>query len=353
MRLMALTKRPQEFVKDIPNGMVYAFGSKGEITVADSQRKHLAEFHKLILSLEKRRKSRIFSIVQCGGERGEDEICGFTFREVYKRRMEFQHVPMLELLLDSPGGSADVAYALVRFLRRRCTRLNVIVPYYAKSAATLMALGADAIYMGEFADLGPIDAQMRDPLKHGDKQISPLDELKSAEFLRDYALELVDSYTLLLLKRSSMSVMEAVKISVSYATGIMRPLYEQINPLEIGEHRRLLAIGEEYAKRLLDLTKNPRQKEIVAALVSKYPSHSFVIDADEAREIGLPVHRLAARDEHMFLEALNCIRDNEDSFHGFSKVESQKPPVQSKQKSGTRKKPPASTPKPAAVELAK
>ncbi len=333
--------------------MVYPAASLREMTVADAQKKHLDKFHKLIVALEKRRKSRIFSIVQCGGDRGEDEICGFTFREVYKRRLEFQPVPVLELLLDSPGGSADVAYSLIRFLRRRCNRLNVIVPFYAKSAATLMALGGDAIYMGEFADLGPIDAQMRDPLRHGDKPISPLDELKSAEFLRDYALELADSYTLLLLKRSNMSIMEAIKLSISFTTEIMRPLYEQINPLEIGEHRRLLAIGEEYAKRLLDLTKNSRQKEIVAALVSKYPSHSFVIDAGEAREIGLPVHRLDAKDEQMFLEALSCIRDNEDSFHGFSKVTAAKPATPRKRQASGTKRPPASTPIPTAISAAK
>jgi len=65
------------------------------------------------------------------------------------------HVPTLELLLHSPGGDADAAYTLMRYFRRRCKRLNVIVPLYAKSAATLMALGADAIYMGISQTLVP------------------------------------------------------------------------------------------------------------------------------------------------------------------------------------------------------
>jgi len=39
---------------------------------------------------------------------------------------------------------------------------------------------------------------------------------------------------------------------------MMRPLFEQINPLETGEHKRAMAIGEEYAKRLLALTKSKR-----------------------------------------------------------------------------------------------
>jgi hypothetical protein len=263
------------------------------------------------------------------------------------------NVPVLELLLDSPGGDANVAYTLMRYFRRHCQRLNVIVPMFAKSAATLMTLGADLIYMGEFADLGPIDVQMKDPLKRGSKTISPLDEFKSAEFLRDYAVELLDSFTMLILGRSGMSIKEAIHESIPLTTGIMRPLYERIDPLEIGEHKRSLAIGEEYAIRLLALTKNPRQREIVKALVSKYPSHSFVIDADEARDLGLPVRRLEHAQEQMFLEALNGIRENEESVYGFSKEPTKKSATPRKRKASGVKRPPASEPAPAAIAATK
>jgi len=37
------------------------------------------------------------------------------------------------------------------------------VPRYAKSAATLLALGADRILLGKFAEIGPLDAQFDDP----------------------------------------------------------------------------------------------------------------------------------------------------------------------------------------------
>ena len=39
-------------------------------------------------------------------------------------------------------------------------RVRVIVPDYAKSAGTLMALGADRIIMSETSELGPIDPQV-------------------------------------------------------------------------------------------------------------------------------------------------------------------------------------------------
>ena len=46
--------------------------------------------------------------------------------------------------------------------RRRVgtSRLRMIVPDLAKSAATLMVLGADSILMSDTSELGPIDPQV-------------------------------------------------------------------------------------------------------------------------------------------------------------------------------------------------
>lgn len=312
--------------------------------MADSKNTRLGTFHSLIRQLEKKRKSRILSIIQCGEDDANGQICPHTFKSIYLLRKEMHDVPLLEVLIHSGGGDADIAYSLMRYFRRHCQQLNVIVPLYAKSAATLMALGADSIYMGEFADLGPIDVQMSDPVKRGSKRISPLDEFKSAEYLRDYAVELLDSFMLLMLRRSGMSVKDALHDAITFTTGIMRPLYEQINPLDIGEHMRSLAIGEDYANRLLSRTGNPRQKEIVKALISKYPSHSFVIDALEARQIGLPVKPLDPAQEDLFLQAVHCIQGNEESFYGFAKAPAKKAAAPSKNKASATKRPPASAP---------
>lgn len=208
-----------------------------------------------------------------------------------------------------------------------------------------MCLGADAIYMAELADLGPIDVQLSDPLKKGAKQISPLDEFKSTEFLRDYAVEVLDFITSLVIRRSGMSVNEALQLAVPFTTGIMRPLYEQLDPLEIGEYKRALAIGEQYAHRLLTLTKNPKCDEIVNALIYKYPSHGFAIDAVEARALGLPVHPLNPAQEDILLEAMEVVLSNAESIYGFPKL----PPQTGAQKATGKKKQPAPAAQPALV----
>lgn len=67
----------------------------------------------------------------------------------------------LDLMLNSPGGVGEVAEKLVEMCRSRCRgEFRVIVPNFAKSAATMIALGADAIVMAaDRSELGPIDPQ--------------------------------------------------------------------------------------------------------------------------------------------------------------------------------------------------
>lgn len=66
----------------------------------------------------------------------------------------------LDLILETPGGSGEVAEDLVKAMRAKYEDVAVIVPGYAKSAGTIMAMAADEILMGPNSGLGPIDAQI-------------------------------------------------------------------------------------------------------------------------------------------------------------------------------------------------
>lgn len=68
--------------------------------------------------------------------------------------------PPLDILVHSPGGSAEAAASIVRYLRRKFTDVRVFVPLAAMSAATMWALSANRIVMGKHSQLGPIDPQM-------------------------------------------------------------------------------------------------------------------------------------------------------------------------------------------------
>ena len=66
----------------------------------------------------------------------------------------------IDLILHSPGGTAEAAEAIVRYLRGRFPGLRVIVPVAAMSAASMMSMAADEIVMGSHSQLGPIDPQI-------------------------------------------------------------------------------------------------------------------------------------------------------------------------------------------------
>lgn len=72
----------------------------------------------------------------------------------------------LHLMLDTPGGDGEIAVRIARSMQARCENLTVIVPDRAKSAGTLLAMGAHKILMGPTSDLGPVDPQLQIPGAH-------------------------------------------------------------------------------------------------------------------------------------------------------------------------------------------
>lgn len=68
----------------------------------------------------------------------------------------------LDVMLHTVGGDIDAAEKLMHIVRTHVGpgRLRIIVPDFAKSAGTLMALGGDQIVMGDSSELGPIDPQV-------------------------------------------------------------------------------------------------------------------------------------------------------------------------------------------------
>ena len=81
----------------------------------------------------------------------------------------------IDFILNSPGGSPSDAYRIIRTLRNNFQTINIIVPFWAKSAATLIALGGTNIIMDEFGEFGPLDIQLAK-----EREDSPYYERESA-----------------------------------------------------------------------------------------------------------------------------------------------------------------------------
>jgi ClpP class serine protease len=68
----------------------------------------------------------------------------------------------IDLLLHTPGGLVLASEQIARALRAHPGKVTVLVPHYAMSGGTLLALAADEIVMDEAAVLGPVDPQLGD-----------------------------------------------------------------------------------------------------------------------------------------------------------------------------------------------
>jgi ClpP class serine protease len=66
----------------------------------------------------------------------------------------------LDVIIHSPGGSLEATESIVDILRLKFSDIRFFVPNTAKSAATMLALSGDEIFLASSAELGPIDPQI-------------------------------------------------------------------------------------------------------------------------------------------------------------------------------------------------
>lgn len=207
----------------------------------------------------------------------------------------------LSVILQSPGGYAGISYKMISMLRRHADDIEVIVPELAKSAATLFCLGADTIYMGPEGELGPLDPQIRDRAGSA-RPVSALESFKALEQLHQHSLSSFDDIVQMLLQNANMDVPHAINHAKPLFAAIVSPLYQQIDPHELGEAGRYLAESEYYAVRAMarwgyqdrDLDD---VADIVRRLIRGYPSHGFIIDLMEAQRVGLNAAELDAESD--------------------------------------------------------
>lgn len=66
----------------------------------------------------------------------------------------------IDIILETPGGFAEVVEDMVKQVRSRYEKVGIIIPGYCKSAGTIFSMAGDEILMGPMSALGPIDAQI-------------------------------------------------------------------------------------------------------------------------------------------------------------------------------------------------
>jgi len=184
------------------------------------------------------------------------------------------------LIVSTFGGNADAAYIIARYIKRTYKKFTLFVFGYCKSAGTLFALGADEIIMSCRGEFGPLDVQLAKADEIGYRS-SGLDISQALDFLSTQAYNVFEKQFLEIKTRSSgvITTKTAGEIASSIVVGLLAPVTSQIDPMKMGEMQRAVNIAYHYGIRLND------DQTRVERLIHNYPSHSFVIDYNEAKEL--------------------------------------------------------------------
>src|SRR3954470_9243171 len=169
------------------------------------------------------------------------------------------------MILHTPGGLVLAASQIAKALSDHDGKVTAVVPHYAMSGGTLIALGADEIVIDDHAALGPIDPQLgqyaaaslvavaKRPGRHDDQTLLLGD-------VGEKAIRQVETLAVSLLERHS-DPATARDVAHLMATGV----WTHDHPLMAGDLQKLrltVRVGvPEEERTLMDLYPQPKGRE--------------------------------------------------------------------------------------------
>jgi hypothetical protein len=194
----------------------------------------------------------------------------------------------INLLLHSPGGDGTIVEKMVDMCRSHLSgpnrKLRVIVPNIAKSAATLLAVGADQILMGYCSELGPIDPQVPIAVSGVTQWVSAFAFVEARDKLMGQIADAIKK------KTPTVGLLQQL-------AGLNIPFTDEMEN-EIGFAKKtavtlldkyMLVPGYPQAKQ-----RKKKANDVATKLLSKqlFPAHGQYIDGATAKKVGLEVEVL-------------------------------------------------------------
>ncbi len=236
---------------------------------------------RIVQRIEEKRNSKVIAYITSDRPNLETHIAGDVVSLIHEHilALDENDRSKLDLIIYSRGGQSDVPWSIVSMFReyaRDNGSFNVLIPYRAHSAATVIAMGADEIVMTKKAELGPIDITI------GSGPYNPTE--KDSNQRLPISVEDVKGYFALLEKVGCERPDEKMKGFES--------LTKHVHPLALGTVSRLLEQTKLVALRLLNTRANAfseeENHEIIRKISSEVYSHNHTISRTEAvKYIGL------------------------------------------------------------------
>ena len=229
----------------------------------------------------------------------------------------------ITLFMKSDGGSGMTSLRMVHLLRRYTKRLVVLAPLNCASAATMLALGADAIAMGPLSYLTAVDTSLEhdlSPLDHTN-QLVPVSNDEVDRVIRLWK-EAAGSPTPARAAKSVRRLAKALRLRRTPPVGTIpmgapgdpecvnpyQELYKYLHPLVIGSLDRASSLSLMLCREILGYHMKDTEKaeRISRQLNSSYPAHQYPITSREAKRIGLNVVDLDPEVD-LLLQELNLL----------------------------------------------
>jgi hypothetical protein len=198
----------------------------------------------------------------------------------YKALRTLGRYEAIDLFLCTQGGQTDSVWPLVSLFREFSEKFNVLVPFMAHSAGTLVCLGADTIVMGEAGELSPVDPSVG-------SSFSPVDEINQGVRKAISVEDVISFFTLASDPTKTQEDQDtnnsAVDINLAF-----RLLAEQVHPLALGNVNRSHTQIRQLGERLLQLHTDGDDKDIegiVLRLTQERYSHTDVLNRREAIDL--------------------------------------------------------------------
>jgi hypothetical protein len=240
----------------------------------------MSRAERIIGEIEKLRSSRVLSYVTGDRPPTPAQIGDDAVRPIYEQLRKMGHVPRLDVFLYSRGGAIDVPWRIATALRTASDEWNMLIPFRANSAATLLALGADEIVLGRQGELGPIDPIMsiqRVAPGPGGGQGTPVQD--------NVNVEDVMAYVKFTRERAGLSDQQAL------VTGLSK-LTDRLDAVALGSAYRTHSHIRDVARRMLLSRSKPIGEQdmatIIETLAERVYAHGHAIGLRDAEQIGLP-----------------------------------------------------------------
>ncbi|MCK5084830.1 MAG: hypothetical protein KAQ64_04210 [Candidatus Pacebacteria bacterium] len=231
---------------------------------------------KLIKKIEKSRNSKVITYVTGDRQPFVTKVADDIVPIFAKHLEKIGKQNKISFFLYTRGGDMITPIRLIKLMRSYTDEIEMIIPYRAHSAGTLISIGADKIVMGRLGELSPVDPSTGHPFNPE----NPANQKQKMEI----SVEDLNSYFLLAKEKAGVKDEQMINV--------FEDLTAKIHPLSLGNAYRATRMAKQITEKLLlmhfDKTDDKEKIDnIVKEITGDICIHGYPITRDEAADLGL------------------------------------------------------------------